>query len=143
MLMMEVSKGFRVLKKRTFYKKLLMKKNLWAEREIILTDFPYSEMVNLINSCGWQKVSKPHLAYLLLVKEFISNFNHAIEEPEADHRYTTWVRGFSPAVIEIYYGLTVNDIEHVPAELEMALVTQFLYGRADAWPIVGPKFLHN
>ncbi|KAL2498361.1 hypothetical protein Adt_23911 [Abeliophyllum distichum] len=44
-------------------------------------------MANLIYSCGWQVVaSKPHLAYPLLVKEFLANFNHAIEEPEADHQ---------------------------------------------------------
>ncbi|KAL2505818.1 hypothetical protein Adt_21439 [Abeliophyllum distichum] len=64
-----------------------------------------------------------------------------------DHRYTTWVRRkwiqFSPAVIEHYYGLTANDIEHESTELDMTLVTQFLYRRADVWPIVGPKFLHN
>ncbi|KAL2492067.1 hypothetical protein Adt_27695 [Abeliophyllum distichum] len=78
-------------------------------------------MANLINSCGWERV--------------------------ADHRYITWVRGkwikFNPAVIEDYYGLTANDIEHIPADLDMTQVTQFLYGRADARPLVGPKFLHN
>ncbi|KAL2537989.1 uncharacterized protein Fot_19380 [Forsythia ovata] len=105
-------------------------------------------MANLINSCGWQRVAgKPHLAYPLLVKEFLANFNHAIEEPEADHRYTTWVRGkwikFSLAMIANYYRLTPNDFEHVPADLDMTQVTQFLYGRADAWHLVGPKFLHN
>ncbi|KAL2480309.1 Envelope-like protein [Abeliophyllum distichum] len=105
-------------------------------------------MANLINFCGWEKVaSKTHLAYPLLVKEFLSNFNHTSEEPEADHWYTTWVRGkwikFSPAVIENYYGLTANDIEHILANLHMTQVTQFLYGRVDAWPLVGPKFLHN
>ncbi|KAL2475281.1 Uncharacterized protein Adt_36017 [Abeliophyllum distichum] len=73
------------------YNKWLMQKHIWAEREVILTDFPYSEMANLIHSCGWQRVAgKPHLAYPLLVKEFFANFNHAIEEPKADHRYTTW-----------------------------------------------------
>ncbi|KAL2518136.1 Uncharacterized protein Adt_14383 [Abeliophyllum distichum] len=46
-------------------------------------------------------------------------------------------------MIENYYRLTANDIEHVPAELDMTLVLQFLYGRTDVWPIVGPKFLHN
>ncbi|KAL2532262.1 hypothetical protein Adt_05613 [Abeliophyllum distichum] len=90
---------------------------------------------------------KPHLAYPMLIKEFIANFNHAIEEPEVDHRYTTWVHGkwikVSPAEIKNYYRLTTNDIEHIPAELDIALVTQFLYGRVDAWPIVGPKFLDN
>ncbi|KAL2518270.1 hypothetical protein Adt_14517 [Abeliophyllum distichum] len=105
-------------------------------------------MVNLINSCGWQKVAgKPHLAYPLLVKEFIVNFNHAIEEPGAGHRYKTWVRRtwikFRPVVIENYCGLTDNDIEHVPTELAMALVTQFFHGRSDSWPIDGPKLLHN
>ncbi|KAL2497947.1 hypothetical protein Adt_23497 [Abeliophyllum distichum] len=105
-------------------------------------------MVNLINSCGWQKVArKPHLAYPLLVKVFISNFNPAIEKPGAEHRYTIWVCGkwikFNPAVIENYYGLTDNDIEHILADNDMTLVTQFLHGRADAWPIVGAKFLHN
>ncbi|KAL2531874.1 Uncharacterized protein Adt_05225 [Abeliophyllum distichum] len=105
-------------------------------------------MTNLINYCGWQKVAgKPHLAYSLLVKEFLANFNHTIKEPEADHRYTTWVYRkwikFSPTVIENYYGLTANDIEHIPAELDMTLVTQFLYGRAYAWPILGHKFLYN
>ncbi|KAL2541444.1 Uncharacterized protein Adt_02422 [Abeliophyllum distichum] len=94
-----------------------------------------------------RKGGKPLLAYPLLVKQFIANFNHAIEEPGADRRYTTWVCGkwikFSHAVIENYYGLTTNDIEHISVELDMALVTQFLYGRADTWPIVGPKFLHN
>ncbi|KAL2465235.1 hypothetical protein Adt_41086 [Abeliophyllum distichum] len=64
-----------------------MKKNLWAEREVILSDFSFSEMANLINSCDWERVaSKPHLAYPLLVKEFLANFNHAIEKLEADHR---------------------------------------------------------
>ncbi|KAL2505757.1 Uncharacterized protein Adt_21378 [Abeliophyllum distichum] len=105
-------------------------------------------MANLINSCGWKMVAgKPHLAYLLLVKEFLANFNYAIEEPGADHLYTTWVREkwikFNPGVTENYYGLTANDIEHIPADLDMTQVTQFLYGRADAWPLVGPKFLHN
>ncbi|KAL2525652.1 Uncharacterized protein Adt_10706 [Abeliophyllum distichum] len=99
-------------------------------------------------SCGWQRVAgKPHLAYLLLVKEFFANFNHAIEEPEADHRYTTWVRGkwikFRPAVIANYYGLIANDIEPIPANFDMTRVTQFLYGRADTWSLAGPKFLHN
>ncbi|KAL2505301.1 hypothetical protein Adt_20922 [Abeliophyllum distichum] len=105
-------------------------------------------MANLINSCGWERVfGKPHLAYPLLVKEFLANFNHAIEEPEADHQYTTWVIGkwikFSLAVIAHYYGLTTNDIELILANLDMTQVTQFLYGRADAWPLVGSKFLHN
>ncbi|KAL2474527.1 hypothetical protein Adt_35263 [Abeliophyllum distichum] len=76
-----------------------------------------------------------------------TNFNHAIEEPEADHRYTTWVRGkwikYSPAVIADYYGLFAKDIEPISANLDMTQVTQFLYGRADAWTLVGPKFLHN
>ncbi|KAL2462356.1 Uncharacterized protein Adt_45776 [Abeliophyllum distichum] len=72
------------------YNKWLMPKHIWAKREVILTDFPYAEMANLIHSCGWQRVTgKPHLAYPLLVKEFLANFNHAIEEPAADHRYTT------------------------------------------------------
>ncbi|KAL2512630.1 hypothetical protein Adt_18230 [Abeliophyllum distichum] len=105
-------------------------------------------MANLINSCGWERVTgKPHLAYPFLVKAFLANFNHAIEELEADHRYTTWVRGkwikFSPAVIADYYGLTANDIEPILTNLDMTQVTQFLYGRANAWPLVGPKFLHN
>ncbi|KAL2517592.1 Envelope-like protein [Abeliophyllum distichum] len=105
-------------------------------------------MENLINSCGWQRVAgKPHLAYPLLVQDFLANFNHAIEEPEVNHRYTTWVRGkwikFSPAVIADYYWLTADDIEHIPIDLDMTQVTQFLYVRADAWPLVGPKFLHN
>ncbi|KAL2472021.1 Uncharacterized protein Adt_40157 [Abeliophyllum distichum] len=105
-------------------------------------------MANLIHSCGWQRVAgKPHLAYPLLVKEFLANFNHAIEEPRADHRYTTWVRGkwikFSPAVIANYYGLIANDIKPIPADVNMIQVTQFLYGRADAWPLASPKFLHN
>ncbi|KAL2532413.1 Envelope-like protein [Abeliophyllum distichum] len=105
-------------------------------------------MVNLIHSCGWQRVAgKPHLAYPLLVKEFLANFNHAVKEPEVNHRYTTWVRGklikFSPDVISNYYGLTTNDIEHFPADFDMTQVTQFLYGREDAWPLAGPKFLHN
>ncbi|KAL2506139.1 Uncharacterized protein Adt_21760 [Abeliophyllum distichum] len=81
------------------------------------------------------------------VKEFLANFNHAIEESAANHRYTTWFCGkwikFSPTVIENYYGLTANDIEHVLVDLDMTQVTQFLYGRTDAWPLVGPKFLHN
>ncbi|KAL2480785.1 Uncharacterized protein Adt_33751 [Abeliophyllum distichum] len=101
-----------------------MQKHIWAERKVILTDFPYSEMAKLIYSCGWQRVAgKPHLAYPLLVKEFLVNFNHAIEEPKVDHRYTTWVRGkwikFSPAVIANYYGLTTNDIEPIPADFDM------------------------
>ncbi|KAL2497686.1 Uncharacterized protein Adt_23236 [Abeliophyllum distichum] len=80
-------------------------------------------MANLIHSCGWQRVTgKPHLAYPLLVKEFLANFNHAIEEPEA---------------------AIANDIEPIPADFDMTQVTQFLYGRADAWPLAGPKFLHN
>ncbi|KAL2526070.1 hypothetical protein Adt_11124 [Abeliophyllum distichum] len=74
------------------YNKWLMQKRIWAEREVILTDFPYSEMADLIHSCGWQRVAgKPYLAYPLLVKEFLANFNHTIEKPEADHRYTTWL----------------------------------------------------
>ncbi|KAL2531248.1 hypothetical protein Adt_04599 [Abeliophyllum distichum] len=63
------------------------------------------------------------LAYPLLVKEFLANFNHVIEEPETDHRYTTWVCGklikFSPVVIANYYGLTTNDIEPIPADFDM------------------------
>ncbi|KAL2506238.1 Uncharacterized protein Adt_21859 [Abeliophyllum distichum] len=90
---------------------------------------------------------KPHLAYPLLVKEFLANFNHAIEEPEADHRYTTWVRGkwirFSLAVIANYYGLIANEIKPIPVDFDMTHVTQFLCGRADAWPLASPKFLHN
>ncbi|KAL2490945.1 Uncharacterized protein Adt_26573 [Abeliophyllum distichum] len=105
-------------------------------------------MANLINSCGWERVAGKHyLAYPLLVKEFLANLNHAIEEPEGDYRYTTWVRGkwikFSPTVIADYCGLLANDIEPIPANLDMTQVTQFLYGRADAWPLIGPKFLHN
>ncbi|KAL2525628.1 Uncharacterized protein Adt_10682 [Abeliophyllum distichum] len=85
---------FRGPEEEHIYNKWLMHKHIWVEREVILTDFPYSEMANLIHSCGWQKVAdKPHLAYPLLVKEFLANFNHAIEEPKADHRYTTWVCG--------------------------------------------------
>ncbi|KAL2471463.1 Uncharacterized protein Adt_39599 [Abeliophyllum distichum] len=110
-----------------------MKKNLWAEREVILSDFPFSEMANLITYCGWERVpNKPHLAYPLLVKEFLANFNHAIEEPKADHQYTSWVHWrwikFSPTVIANYYGLTANDIEHIPVDFDMTQVTQFLYG---------------
>ncbi|KAL2486595.1 Uncharacterized protein Adt_31351 [Abeliophyllum distichum] len=125
-----------------------MKKNLWAEMEVILSDLSFSEMVNLNNSCDWERVAnKPHLAYPLLVKKFLANFNHAIEEPEADHRYTIWVRGkwikFSLAAIENYFRLTANDIEHIPADFDMTQMTQFLYGRVDAWPLVEPKFLHN
>ncbi|KAL2491697.1 Uncharacterized protein Adt_27325 [Abeliophyllum distichum] len=94
-----------------------------------------------------RKGGKPHLAYPLLVKEFLANFYHAIEDPAADHWYTTWVRGkwikFSPAVIANYYGLPAHDFEPIPADFVMTQVTQFLYGRADAWPLAGPKFLHN
>ncbi|KAL2542423.1 hypothetical protein Adt_03401 [Abeliophyllum distichum] len=113
-----------------------MQKHIWAEREVILTDFSYSEMVNLIHSCGWQRVAgKPHLAYLLLVKEFLANFNHGIEEPKADHRYTTWVRGkwikFSPAVITNYYGLSANDNEPIPADVDM---TQCATSRSPMFP---------
>ncbi|KAL2471569.1 hypothetical protein Adt_39705 [Abeliophyllum distichum] len=101
-----------------------MQKHIWAKRKVLLTDFPYSEMANLIHYCGWQRVAcKPHLTYPLLVKEFLANFNHAIGEPEADHRYTTWVCGkwikFSPAVIVNYYGLRANDIEPIPADFDM------------------------
>ncbi|KAL2542358.1 Uncharacterized protein Adt_03336 [Abeliophyllum distichum] len=99
---------------------------------------------------GKKVAGKPHFSYPLLVKEFIANFNRAIEEPgtfKTDHRYITWVCGkwikFNPAVMENYYGLTTNNIEHIPTELDMALVTRFLYRRADAWPIFGPKFLRN
>ncbi|KAL2490956.1 Uncharacterized protein Adt_26584 [Abeliophyllum distichum] len=139
---------FRGLKEKHIYKKWLLKKNLWAERDVILSDFSFSEMANLINSCGWERVAGKHyLAYPLLVKEFLANLNHAIEEPEGDYRYTTWVRGkwikFSPTVIADYCGLLANDIEPIPANLDMTQVTQFLYGRADAWPLIGPKFLHN
>ncbi|KAL2497652.1 Uncharacterized protein Adt_23202 [Abeliophyllum distichum] len=82
---------FQGLDEENIYNKWLMKKNLWAEREVILSDFAFFEMANLINYCGWERVAgKPHLAYPLLVKEFLANFNHAIEEPETDHRYTTW-----------------------------------------------------
>ncbi|KAL2532560.1 Uncharacterized protein Adt_05911 [Abeliophyllum distichum] len=139
---------FRGPEEELIYNKWLMLKHIWAEREVILTDFPYSEMANLIHSCGWQRVTgKPHLAYPLLVKEFFANFNHTIEDPATDHRYTTWVRGkwilFSPAVIANYYELPALDFEPIPADFEMTQVTQFLYGRADAWPLAGPKFLHN
>ncbi|KAL2462329.1 Uncharacterized protein Adt_45749 [Abeliophyllum distichum] len=114
---------FRGPEEELIYNKWLMLKHIWAEREVILTDFPYSEMANLVHSCGWQRVTgKPHLAYPLLVKEFFTNFNHTIEDPAADHRYTTW---------------------SIPADFDMTQVTQFLYGRADAWPLAGPKFLHN
>ncbi|KAL2497892.1 hypothetical protein Adt_23442 [Abeliophyllum distichum] len=70
-----------------------------------------------------RKGGKPHLAYPLLVKEFLANFNHAIEEPATDHRYTTWVRGkwikFSSAMIANYYGLTAHDFEPIPADFDM------------------------
>ncbi|KAL2472299.1 Uncharacterized protein Adt_40435 [Abeliophyllum distichum] len=46
-------------------------------------------------------------------------------------------------MIADYYGLLANDIEPIPTNLDMTQVTQFLYGRVDAWPLVGPKFLHN
>ncbi|KAL2462300.1 Envelope-like protein [Abeliophyllum distichum] len=123
---------FRGPEEEHIYNKWLMQKHIWAEREVILIEFPYSEMANLIHSCGWQRVvSKPYLAYPLLVKEFLANFNHAIEEPETDHRYSTWVRGkwikFSPAVIANYYGLTANDIEPIPADFDMTHETH-LYG---------------
>ncbi|KAL2486425.1 Uncharacterized protein Adt_31181 [Abeliophyllum distichum] len=119
---------FQGIEEENIYNKWLMKKILWAKKKVILIDFPYSEIVNLINSRGWQKVAgKLYLAYPLLVKEFIANFNHAIEELEVDHRYITWVYGkwikFIPSVIEHYYELTANDIEHVPSELDMTLVT--------------------
>ncbi|KAL2474325.1 hypothetical protein Adt_35061 [Abeliophyllum distichum] len=55
------------------YNKWLIKKNLWAEREVILSDFPFSEMANLINSYDWERVvGKRHLVYPLLVKEFLA-----------------------------------------------------------------------
>ncbi|KAL2474356.1 Uncharacterized protein Adt_35092 [Abeliophyllum distichum] len=139
---------FQGLDEENIYNKWLMKKHLWVERKVVLFDFSFFEMANLISYCGCERVAgKPHLAYPLLVKEFLVNFNHAIEEPATDHQYTTWVRGkwikFSPAVITDYYGLLANDIEPIPANLDMTQVTQFLYGRTDAWPLVGPKFLHN
>ncbi|KAL2466784.1 Uncharacterized protein Adt_28180 [Abeliophyllum distichum] len=139
---------FRGPEEELIYNKWLMPKHIWAEREVILTDFPYSEMANLVHSCGWQRVTgKPHLAYPLLVKEFFANFNQSIEDPATDHQYTTWVRGkwiqFSPAVIAHYYELPALDFEPIPADFDMTQVAQFLYGRADAWPLAGPKFLHN
>ncbi|KAL2526277.1 Uncharacterized protein Adt_11331 [Abeliophyllum distichum] len=139
---------FRGPEEELIYNKWLMAKHIWAEREVILTDFPYSEMANLVHSCGWQRVTgKPHLAYPLLVKEFFANFNHTIDDPATDHPYTTWVRGkwiqFSPVVIANYYALPALDFEPIPADFDMTQVTQFLYGRADAWPLAGPKFLHN
>ncbi|KAL2517336.1 Uncharacterized protein Adt_13583 [Abeliophyllum distichum] len=139
---------FRGPEEELIYNKWLMPKHIWAEREVILTDFPYSEMANLVHSCGWQRVTgKPHLAYLLLVKEFFANFNQSIEDPATDHQYTTWVRGkwiqFSPAMIAHYYELPALDFEPIPANFDMTQVAQFLYGRADAWPLASPKFLHN
>ncbi|KAL2517772.1 JmjC domain-containing protein [Abeliophyllum distichum] len=80
-------------------------------------------------------------------EEFFANFNQSIEDPATDHQYTTWVRGkwiqFSPAVIAHYYELPALDFEPIPADFDMTQVAQFLYGRADAWPLAGPKFLHN
>ncbi|KAL2543142.1 Uncharacterized protein Adt_04120 [Abeliophyllum distichum] len=106
-------------------------------------------MANLINSCGWERVAgKPHLAYPLLVKEFIANFNHAIDEPEADHSVhilgsvESGLSSAQPVICRLLWG-NRNDIEHIPADLDMTQVTQFLYGRANAWPLVGPKFLHK
>ncbi|KAL2543013.1 hypothetical protein Adt_03991 [Abeliophyllum distichum] len=90
---------FQGIEEENIYNKWLMKKNLWVEREIILTDFPYSEM-----------------------------------EPGANHKYITLVRRkwikFNPTVIDNYYGLTAEDIEHVPTELDMALVGSYLVIRA-------------
>ncbi|KAL2505813.1 JmjC domain-containing protein [Abeliophyllum distichum] len=137
---------FRGPEEELIYNKWLMPKHIWAEREVILTDFLYSEMANLVHSCGWQRVTgKPHLAYPLLVKEFFANFNQSIEDPATDHQYTTWVRGrwiqFSPAVIAHYYELPTLDFEPIPADFDMTQVAQFLYGRADAWPLAGPNAL--
>ncbi|KAL2519349.1 Uncharacterized protein Adt_15596 [Abeliophyllum distichum] len=122
---------FRGPEEELIYNKWLMPKHIWAEREVILTDFPYSEMANLVHSCGWQRVAgKPHLAYPLLVKEFFANFNQSIEDPATDHQYTTWVRGkwiqFSPAVIAHYYELPALDFEPIPADFDMTQLTESL-----------------
>ncbi|KAL2474371.1 hypothetical protein Adt_35107 [Abeliophyllum distichum] len=127
---------FRGPEEELIYNKWLMPKHIWAEREVILTDFPYSEMTNLVHSCGWQRVTgKPHLAYPLLVKEFFANFNHSIEDPATDHQYTTWVRGiwiqFSPAVIAHYYELPALDFEPIPVDFDM---TQYASGRSPMFP---------
>ncbi|KAL2504915.1 Uncharacterized protein Adt_20536 [Abeliophyllum distichum] len=100
---------FRGPEEELIYKKWLMPKHIWAEREVILTDFPYSEMANLVHSCGWQRVTGK------------------------------WIQ-FSPAVIAHYYELPALDFEPIPADFDMTQVAQFLYGRADAWPLAAPSF---
>ncbi|KAL2541873.1 hypothetical protein Adt_02851 [Abeliophyllum distichum] len=60
--------------------------------------------------------------------------------PEEELIYNKWLM---PKHIWAERELPALDFEAIPADFDMTQVTQFLYGRADAWPLAGPKFLHN
>ncbi|KAL2532551.1 Uncharacterized protein Adt_05902 [Abeliophyllum distichum] len=101
-----------------------------------------------ITKCGWSKVAAaPHPAYITLVKEFFANFNKEIDTPESSHRHKTWLRGkwicFSLVMIDRYYELNRMEIDHMPTEEDMQLVTRFLYGRENAWSLATSYFKHD
>ncbi|KAL2532403.1 Uncharacterized protein Adt_05754 [Abeliophyllum distichum] len=131
-------------------------KNKWTpkvchrERQITRDDFSNHLLEHVIQHCGWHKVAGAlHAAYPILVREFFANFNPDIDVPESPYRYKTWVRGqwigFSPTMIDRYYGLTRTRLDLLlsPHELDMALVARYLYGRDDTWPLATPRFMHD
>ncbi|KAL2480280.1 Uncharacterized protein Adt_33246 [Abeliophyllum distichum] len=57
--------------------------------------------------------------------------------PEEEHIYYKWL-------MQKHIWAEREQMTLSPSRLMfMTQVTQFLYGRADSWPLVGPKFLHN
>ncbi|KAL2487402.1 Envelope-like protein [Abeliophyllum distichum] len=111
-------------------------------------DFQEHLLEHVIEQCGWSKVAAaPHPAYITLVKEFFANFNKEIDTPESFHRHKTWVRGkwirFSPVMIDRYYELNRTGMDPMPTKEDMQLVTRFLYGRENAWPLATSHFKHD
>ncbi|KAL2475021.1 Uncharacterized protein Adt_35757 [Abeliophyllum distichum] len=53
-----------------------------------------------------------------------------------------WSRN-TPRVINQYYRITSEDIHPLPTIQDMGEVAQFLYGRDDAWPLLGRDFEHS
>ncbi|KAL2518236.1 Envelope-like protein [Abeliophyllum distichum] len=124
------------------FKNSISQWTIWGERRLQLTDFPHSELYNLIDVCGWSKIAEtPHKIYSQLVHEFYTNFNHEIDTHGTEHYGQTWVRGkwfvFTPIVINQYYGITTDDVHSL-----LGKVARFLYGRDDAWPLPGKDFEH-
>ncbi|KAL2471242.1 Uncharacterized protein Adt_39378 [Abeliophyllum distichum] len=75
----------------------------------------------------WSKIADtPHKIYSQLVHEFYTNFNQEIDIQGTEHYGKTWVRGkwfmFTPRIINDYYGITTDDIHHLPSIQDMGEV---------------------